>query len=407
MSLEFVKNLFTKVILFGKNGNEISVDNPLPVSMDSDIQIGAVEIKDAITNTRATVDSDGLNISVKRSILPTGAATSDNQTNKLQYSRILDSWGDEIGSTMIDEMMIAEKSRIAGGVFNGTTPDTNFYTTVLNANGTANISNSVLDCATTTNSGSSSFVYTNTIGRYISGNMNHMRGIFRVGDTGVANNTRQIGCTALSDLADSFYFQLSGTTFSIVANTTGLAQIKVDNGSFNGDNLTYQITNTFHTWEILYTNKRIQFYIDKVLIHTLTQTTLPICGTRHLRPFIQNFNTGIGTVAHLYTQVLSILSWGNIKTQPKYYLQQGLQTGVLLKYGIGLLHSIVISGVTNNATVTLYDGTSTAGTPIFTSGAMTNQTVPFVIPFNTGVQFINGLFLTVTAAACNCLVMYE
>lgn len=342
---------------------------------------------------------------------------SDNlQSNRIyvgsdgaQKTKILDSWGDEIGSTMIDEMMIAEKSRIAGGVFNGTTPDTNFYTTVLNANGTANISNSVLDCATTTDSGSSSFVYTNTIGRYISGNMNHMRGIFRVGDTGVANNTRQIGCTALSDLADSFYFQLSGTTFSIVANTTGLAQIKVDNGSFNGDNLSYTLDTNFHTWEILFTNKQIRFFIDKFLVHTLTETTVPICGTRYLRPFIRNANTGVGSVTHLYTQVLSMLTWGKTHTQAKSYFQQRSTTdiGVLLKNGIGSLHSLVISGVVNNSVVTLYDGTSTAGTVMWSSGAMSNQTVPFTVPFNTGIQFVNGLYLSITAANCNCLVMYE
>lgn len=166
-----------------------------------------------------------------------------NQTNRTQETKMFDSWGDEIGSTMIDELMVSQKTRIAGGVFNGTTPDANFYTTVLNANGTATVSNSVLDTKVTADSGSSVLVYTNSIGRYVGGNMNHLRGIFRVGDTGVANNTRQIGVTALADLADSFYFQLSGTTFSIVANTTGLAQIKIDNGSFNGDATTYQNDN--------------------------------------------------------------------------------------------------------------------------------------------------------------------
>jgi len=330
-----------------------------------------------------------------------------NQTNRTQETKMFDSWGDEIGSTMIDEMMVSEKRRICGGVFNGTTPDTNFYTTVASANGTATISNSVIDTKVTADSGSNVLVYTNTVGRYIGGNMNHLRGIFRVGDTGKTNNTRQIGVTALSDLADSFYFQLSGTTFSIVANTTGLAQIKIDNGSFNGDNLSYLIDTNFHTWEILFTNKRIQFYIDKVLIHTFTETTTPICGTRHLRPFIRNTNTGVGSEAHLYCQSLTILSWGSIKTQPKYYYQAGTTAGVLLKTGIGSLHMLNISGVVNNATVTLYDGTSTAGTVIYSSGAMTNQTIPLTIPFNDGIQFANGLFLTITAANCNAQVIYE
>jgi hypothetical protein len=43
--------------------------------------------------------------------------------------RILDSWGDDIGSTLTDQMMVAESHRLSGGVFNGSTPDTNFYIT--------------------------------------------------------------------------------------------------------------------------------------------------------------------------------------------------------------------------------------------------------------------------------------
>lgn len=330
-----------------------------------------------------------------------------NQTNRTQETKMFDSWGDEIGSTMIDELMVSEKNRIAGGVFNGTTPDTNFYTTVLNANGTATISNSVLDTKVTTDSGSSVLVYTNSLGRYIGGNMNHLRGIFRVGDTGKANNTRQIGVTYDSTLADSFYFQLSGTTFSIVANTTGLDQIKIDNGSFNGDNLSYTLDTNFHTWEILFTNKRTQFYIDKVLIHTLTETTFPICGTRHLRPFIRNANTGVGSEAHLYCQAITLLTWGNNKTQPKIHYHEGTTTGVLLKYGIGSLHEIVISGVVNNATVELYDGINATGTKIWSSGAMTNQTVPFQIVFNNGIIFQNGLYIVKSAANCNTQTIYE
>ena len=35
------------------------------------------------------------------------------------------------------------------------------------------------------------------------------------------------------------------------------------------------------------------------------------------------------------------------------------------------------------------------------------KTIPFDIPFNSGLQFTTGLFLTVTAANCNALVLYE
>ena len=52
-----------RVLLVNENGNVISDDNPLAttasLTISGDIQIGAVEIKDGITDERATVDSSG------------------------------------------------------------------------------------------------------------------------------------------------------------------------------------------------------------------------------------------------------------------------------------------------------------------------------------------------------------
>jgi len=46
----------------------------------SDIQIGAVEIKNSTDDTRATVGANGLHVDVQSSVLPSGASTSANQT---------------------------------------------------------------------------------------------------------------------------------------------------------------------------------------------------------------------------------------------------------------------------------------------------------------------------------------
>lgn len=54
----------------------------------TDIEIGAVEIKDGTTDTRAVVGADGLEVEVKASALPTGAATSSNQTDGSQVTQI-------------------------------------------------------------------------------------------------------------------------------------------------------------------------------------------------------------------------------------------------------------------------------------------------------------------------------
>lgn len=90
-----------------------SATNPLPVSATlnvGDIEIGAVEIKDATTDTRATVGANGLYVHVRASALPTGAATSALQETGNTY---LDGINDSLlslsgaGSPMIDSYQTA------------------------------------------------------------------------------------------------------------------------------------------------------------------------------------------------------------------------------------------------------------------------------------------------------------
>lgn len=334
----------------------------------------------------------------------------DNSTVMLvaiQKGRIYDSHGNDIHSTEMNEIECAEKNRVAGGLFNGSTPDSNFYVTTLNANGTANINNGTLTLETTTDSDSSVFIYTVDRARYIGGSMNQLRFVGRLNDLVTTNNVQMSGVTDDATLVNSIYYQLVNGVLSLVIKTEGEDDIEVVNGSFNGENKTIELNNDFATWEIIYTNKLIKFYINNSLIHTFTATDKPLCGGRHLRAFLKNENTGVGTATKLEIQVMTILSWSKAKTQPKYYLQEGLSTGVLLKNGIGSMHALNLSGVENTANITLYDGTSTAGVKIYTTGTMGPQTAPVSIPFNDGIIFQDGLYLTVTGADCNAMVIYE
>lgn len=341
-------------------------------------------------------------------------ATSDNQTNGQQKTMIFDSWGDTVGSTMIDQLMVSESHRLSGGVFNGSTPDTNFFISSESNGATVSILNGTIDLATSTTSGSSIKAHAQSLARYVGSAMNSFRTITRFGDIGTTNNTRQLGVIngngygVISNFTDGFFFQLSGTTFSVVSRTNNV-DVVVNSGSFNGDVASWVVDTNYHTFEILYTNKRIEFYIDRVLIHKITQTDSRICSTRHFKPFGSNFNTGVGSVCHLYSDVITISQFGTLSSQAKTYFQQGTTTGVQLKVGSGSLHRIVISGVTNNSVITLYDGTATTDRVIWSSGAMTNQTVPFGIDLDGagGTPFEVGLFLSITVAASNAFIKYE
>lgn len=68
------------------NTNRLLVDTTIDAS---DIQIGAVEIKDGTTDARAVVGVNGLEVEVKASALPAGAATSAKQDTQIANETVL------------------------------------------------------------------------------------------------------------------------------------------------------------------------------------------------------------------------------------------------------------------------------------------------------------------------------
>ena len=94
-------------------------------------------------------------------------------------------------------------------------------------------------------------------------------------------------------------------------------------------------------------------------------------------------------------------------TQPTSKYQSGTtESRVILKYGAGSLHGVVLSGIVNNSVVTLYDNIASTGTTVWSSGEMGAQTIPVSLDMK-GLPFYTGLTLTVTAANSNALVIYE
>ncbi len=339
-------------------------------------------------------------------------STSDNQTNGLQVTKLIDEYGNDIEGTMLNQLKVAQSYRLSGGVFNLATLDTNFFTAVTSAGGTATVSGGELTLALTTTSGSYAGIRTNSTARYMGSNMNYYRSVHRVSDLGAANNIRRCGLCDTLPVVEGFFFQLSNTTFQIVSRKAGV-DTTVSSGSFNGNgtlsNQSYSLDLSYHTFEIYYTNRRVMFVVDGTPIHTFVATTTTLASTRHFKAFMDSSNAGVGTAVSCLCSSLTVNRYGSQTSQPKSYFQQGTTAGILLKTGIGSIHSMIISGVTNNSVITIYDNTSAAGTVIWSSGAMSNQTVPFDVSFNGSgpTQFENGLFMTVTAANSNVFIKYE
>lgn len=91
--------------------------------------------------------------------------------------------------------------------------------------------------------------------------------------------------------------------------------------------------------------------------------------------------------------------------QSKKY-QSGTTAGLVLKYGAENIHGMVISAVTQNAVITLYDNTAASGTTIWSSCIMSAQTQPFDLEMHN-IPFSVGLTMAITGANCNVLIAYE
>ena len=216
------------------------------VLVDSDIQIGAVEIKDATGSNRASVDSNGalkavvsqatgtnlhavidsgaVNVSQAtgtnlHAVIDSGAVTVSQATGTnlhavidsgstvvtqatgtnlhavvdSGYIQVKDQYGFAAENTPMDELRVAEATRLVGTVLNGTTIDSNFWTSTLANNGTATQGNNQIVLGSSTTNNGSSILQSVRTARYVASISNRFRAQVQLGDTGVADNTRRWG----------------------------------------------------------------------------------------------------------------------------------------------------------------------------------------------------------------------
>ena len=206
-----------------------------------------------------------------------------------------------------------------------------------------------------------------------------------------------------SVVTDGYYFQLSGTTFSVVSEI-GNISTPVNSGSFNGDYGATAIPSTnVTTYEIIWNPKNTYFFIDGAILHTMSGPLTPLSNTQSLFAFLNNSNiNGGSTNVGLYCRSLSIKRLGPLLSQPISKYLTGTST-TILKYGPGNIHSVICGGVAG--TIVLYDGLS-ANAPIIIS---TSNSGGGAAPFSMnckGVPFFNGL-CCVTSGACLATIIYE
>ena len=227
----------------------------------------------------------------------------------------------------------------------------------------------------------------------------------RVSGGGAATLTGS-GFAVNNAITDGYYFQLSGTTFSVVTSIGGTPSV-VSSGSFNGDlGDTYIPTTNMVTWEIYYNTKTVWFVIDGVVLHTVSNSLTPLSNTQSLFCFASNINSGGSTTnAAFYTRSVSIRRLGLLDTETTYkYITTATTT--ILKYGPGRLKKVIIGDTNLNAGLfTLYDGLS-AQSPIICDIDIPKQAAATPVSMDFDCPFHNGLTV-VNAVACKVTVIYE
>ena len=321
-------------------------------------------------------------------------------------SKLTDWYGFWVENTPMWEQRITEITRLVGTTFEWATVDTNFWTVTNTGTGSAASQANWVATVTsgTANSGNGSFI-TTRYARYTGGSAMRFRAQIYLDNTWVANNTRNWGCY---DTNNGAFFQLTWTTVNIVTRNA-TADTVVASTAWNGNQTVPTLTN-MQTYEIYYTNKKVYFVINDVIVHTVTATTAVWSASKNFTVKFESYNSAWGTLSgSINVASANISRLGKLETnkQSKY---QSTVTGSVYKRWAGQLHSLVIGAVpTSGAVITLYDNVAASGTIlasftcIFPGGGNFNPiSVDFKwLPFNT------WLYVDCITQAASITTIYE
>ena len=322
-----------------------------------------------------------------------------------------DHYGFEGENTPTGEMRTIIPVRLAGTPFEGGTVDTNFWAVANTAGGTTTQANTIATLATNTTPNGATVLHSIRRARFESVAAMQWRGVIAL-SAGVTNNKRRFGVgygATMPTITDGAYFQLNGTTFSIVLLSGGVETTIVNSGSFNGQlGKTYTPTTAQYTlYEIYWTGIAVWFVVNEVILHSITIGSSPLTATLSHYAYMDNVNSNsIITNNTLSCRISAIRRLGALQSQPTSKYTTGTQTGVTCKLGPGNIHGAIVHANSNNAVLTIYDGTSVAGTILYQTGNLPTAAGSQPLDFK-GIPFYTGLFYTVTSQSANVILMYE
>jgi len=309
------------------------------------------------------------------------------------------------------ELVAVPLYKLIGDVFTGTALDPNFWTISLGTGGTANIAGGELTVSTGTTANNAVELTSIRTARFSGLAPNKARIVAQLPDTGVVNNSRHwgVGAMAAGVPSKGAFFEMSGTTFQLTT-TKASVTTAITNGNFNGQyGATFNPGTVSHFYEIIWQPRQVVWLADNRIIHTLSASTTPWTDDLNLPLHLGNVNSGgLTTNVDIKFRIATAARFGIPQIQPTsaFLTRTTVDIAQNLKNTPGNLHGVTISGVVNNAVITLYNNTTATGAVLWTTGAMSNNTFPFDVQMN-GIPFTVGLSVGITGAAASVLVKYE
>jgi len=305
----------------------------------------------------------------------------------------------------VGEAQVQQPIVLVNGPFLGNALDPQFWTSTTTGSGSVSVSQSVATLATGTTTLSTAQIQTTLIGRAAPTHPNALRTNIYTPDSGTANNVRRVG---VDNGTDGLGFVINGAGSGNLGIYTRKAGGAIsDTYTLNGNaGASINWAAGKHTLEIEYLTSAQYFFLDKVLIHTITPSTTPTTANLNLPIRFTNGNfDGSTTNVTMDVWTAAIRKLGNSTARPTYKHIAGAATTVL-KISPGTLYSIV-AGKTAG-TVSIYDnGAGTTANPI-TIMDLSGTSPAAVLNFGSlGVDFLNGLTVVTSSGSVDITIIYE
>jgi len=289
------------------------------------------------------------------------------------------------------ELAVSPVYRMVGTAFGGVVKDPNFWTDDSLRDGTVTQDGGEIELNTNTTANGQAKYTTVNKARFVAGSAQLFTAAVNFVTTGSIDNIRRVGAytSTGSVVEDGFFFELSGSTFSIATKRSGSAAVKVDSGDFNGNigQNFVPVADTYYKLSVEFTPLSAFWYVDDSLLHKIKAAhksntlTLPVTLEN------ENVNDSVAPIGFDCVGAY-IARQGEITTNPiSKYILTGTE---VLKYGAGVLRRIIVSD--NIGGVIIYDNTVAGGkiiTDLDTSqGTEPLGSVEFDIPFSDGLTIV-------------------